>query len=413
MGPSPPDDLFRGPLRGLLDDLAAEADERRGRILQRELTPPAGIDFASNDYLGLSRHPRIGEAMRRAIERGPFGCPASRLLGGHTEAHAEIEDRLAAFKGTEAALLFSSGYAANIGTLDALIRKEDRALSDALNHASLIDGLRLAGCRREIYPHLDLDALEELLRRPHPGGRTFVVTETLFSMDGDLAPLERIADLADRNGALLILDEAHATGLWGDERRSGLAERSGVARRAAAIVSTCGKALGLWGAFAAGPREVIDCVMNRARPFIFSTAVPPVLLAGIGAALDVLRDEPKLAARVHANAGRLRAGLGGLGGLGGPGGPGIAAGEGPIVPVVLGSNERALEVAAAVRDRGFDVRAIRPPSVPEGTARLRISIHAPRTSAEIDGLSRALSEIVEGAAPTTAGGSAHVRTSDG
>ncbi len=403
MGASLPDHPVRGPLRNFLEDLATEAEDRREGLLQREPTPLAGIDFASNDYLGLSRHTRIGEAMRRALEYDPFGCPASRLLGGHTAAHAEVEDRLAAFKGTEAALLFSSGYAANIGTLGALIRKEDRALSDELNHASLIDGLRLAGCRREIYPHIDLDALEFILRRPHPGGRTFIVTETLFSMDGDLAPIERIAALADRHGALLILDEAHATGLWGEKHRSGLAERFGVADRAAAIVSTCGKALGLWGAFVAGPREVIDCVMNRARPFIFSTAVPPVLLAGIGAALEVLRDEPERVLQLHANSARLRAGLGGLGISPGA----AAASEGPIVPVTLGSNERALEVAAAVRGRGFDVRAIRPPSVPEGTARIRISVHAQQTEAEIDGLSRALTDIVERTAPMTAGGRAH------
>jgi 8-amino-7-oxononanoate synthase len=369
--------------RAALDEESAERDRLD---LRRELRLPAGIDFASNDYLSLSRHEAVGEAMRRALAAPPFGAPASRLLRGTLPPHLRLERRLAEWKGTAGALFFSSGYAANLGALGALIGPRDRALSDRLNHASLIDGLRLGGARREVYPHLDRAELERRLREPHPGGRTFVVTETLFSMDGDQAPLAELCALAERHGALVILDDSHATGLYG-ERGSGLAEAQGVTDRAAAIISTCGKALGLSGAFVAGPAEVIDCLVNRARTFLYSTAPPPVLAAGIEAALEVAAGEPGRRRRVLENAGRLRGALASRG---------IAAGggEGPIVPVVLGENRRALQVSRSLADAGYDVRAIRPPTVPEGTARLRISVHADHTEAEIDGLAAALARAI-------------------
>ncbi len=375
------------PLPDFLSSLTEESAERERKGLRRDLRLPEGIDFASNDYLALSNHPAIGEALRRALSEPPFGAPASRLLRGTLPAHLSLERRLAEWKGTEGALFFSSGYLANLGALGALVRGEDRALSDELNHASIIDGLRLSGARREIYPHRDLAALARLLREPHPAGRTFIVTETLFSMDGDAAPIAEISSLAERHGALLVLDDAHATGLYG-ARGSGLAEEHGVARRAAAIISTCGKALGLAGAFVAGPAEVMDCLLNRARTFIFSTAPPPFVAAGIEAALDIVRDEPGRRRRAREASGRLRGALLARG---------IATGEGdgPIVPVILGENRRALLVSDFLRSRGYDVRAVRPPSVPAGTARLRISVHADRTDEEIDGLAAALGEAVE------------------
>jgi 8-amino-7-oxononanoate synthase len=303
-----------------------------------------------------------------------------------------VESRLAAFKGTEAALLFPSGYQANVGLLSALLGPRDRALSDAQNHASLIDGLRLSGCRRVIVPHLDLAAIERELARPHPGGRTWLVTESLFSMDGDAAPLAAYAELAARHGAELVVDDAHATGLYGEARGSGLCEAHGIERRAAATVSTFGKALGLAGACVAGSRLLIDYLANRCRAFVFSTAVPPLLLHAVDLALDRVAAEPARRRTVLALAARLRDGLAARG-LPRPGG------SGPIVPVLLGANGRALAVAARIATGGFDVRAVRPPTVPEGTARLRISVHADHSPATVDALAAAVAAAVEAVPP--------------
>ncbi len=368
-------------------DLAGRLAELAGQGLARSLRPAAGLDFSSNDYLGLARDPELRAGLLSRLAElppgEPLGAPASRLLRGHTRLHAELEGRLAAWKGTEAALLFASGYQANLGLLTALLGPRDRALSDALNHASLIDGLRLSGCRRVVFPHLDLAAIERELARPHPAGRTFLVTESLFSMEGDAAPLDRYAELAARHGAELIVDDAHATGLYGEERGSGLCESFGVERRVAAVVSTLGKAVGLSGAFVAGPQVLVDYLINRCRPFVFSTAPPPVLLLALAAALDLVAGEPRRRRRALMLADRLRRRLTVLGVARPPG-------DGPIVPLLLGDNARALATAERLAVQGFDVRAIRPPTVPPGTARLRVSVHADHAEAEIDALAAAL-----------------------
>lgn len=368
------------------EDLRARLRALDEAGLRRELREPAGLDFSSNDYLGLGRDAEMRRALLAGIaEAGageePLAAPASRLLRGHLRAHAEIEARLAAFKGTEAALLFPSGYQANVGLLTALLGPSDRAVSDRFNHASLIDGLRLSGCAKVVVPHLDLAAIERALAAPFPGGRTFLVTESLYSMDGDVAPLDRYAALAERYGAVLLVDDTHATGLYGCARGSGLAEAFAVERRVAALVSTCGKALGLSGAFVAGSLVLIDYLVNASRPFLFSTATPPLHAVALHAALDRLEAEPWRRERAHALAARLRSRLAGLDTL---------RSESPIVPLVLGRNERALAVAARLQEEGFDVRAVRPPTVPPGTARLRISVHADRSEGEIDALADAI-----------------------
>jgi 8-amino-7-oxononanoate synthase len=373
-------------MRRLLAELAARLEELEATGLRRRLEEPDGVDFSSNDYLGLSRHPQFRERLLEALARGPLSAPASRLLRGNTAAHRDLEERLARWKGTEAALLFPSGYQANIALLTSILGPRDLAVSDASNHASIIDGLRLSRCDKAIYPHLDAAAAEEALAAPPRRGRAVLVTESLFSMDGDIAPLGRLADIADASGAVLIIDDAHATGVFGRERGSGLAEDCAIEHRAAAIVSTFGKAIGFAGAFVAGPRIVIEHLVNAARPFIFTTATPPAMLAAAGVLLDLAAAEPWRRARVLALADRLRAALA-AGGV-------RAAGGGPIVPVVLGGNERALRVAEGIRRHGHDVRAIRPPSVPAGTARIRISVHADHAEEEIDGLARAVIEAV-------------------
>lgn len=378
-------------MNDLLRELERELEKIRSQNLYRSLTPPKGLDFCSNDYLGFSRDPKFRTAILEKLSQatGPdsVSSPASRLLRGNTSRHQALEQRLSGFKGTEAALIFPTGYQTNIGVFTALVRSQDRVLSDAQNHASIIDGLRLSGCQKIVFPHLDLEAVEEALIRPHPEGKTFLVTESLFSMDGDVAPLATYAELAKKYEAYLIVDDAHAVGVFGEERGSGLTERFGVEKRALAIVSTFGKAFGLFGAFVAGPQVVIEYLINRCRSFIFTTAVPPLLLYGVEAGLDLLDAEPERRKRVCLLADRLRqrfkkAGLDTL------------QSAGPIVPVVLGKSERALAVAQCLQEKGLDVRAIRPPTVEPETARLRISVHADHTEQQIDQLAEAVEKAV-------------------
>jgi 8-amino-7-oxononanoate synthase len=373
---------------GLLEELRSRLRDRFARSLGRTLALPQGRDFCSNDYLGLSNDPKIAERIAAALRSGPIGAPASRLLRGNTEAHERLEGRLAAYKGTEAALLFPSGYQANLAVLSTLVTPRDRVVTDRLNHASIIDGLKLARCRKSIVAHLDVAAVERALAEPHHDGRTFLITESLFSMDGDVAPLDRYADLAERYDASLIVDDAHATGLYGP-RGSGLAEHFGIERRALAIVSTFGKALGLHGAFVAGPRVVIDYLVNRARPFVFSTAPAPLLVAAWEGALDAVAGDGGRRRMVLARAERLRQRLRDAG-------LDCGASAGPIIPVIVGESAQALAVAQEIQASGFDVRAIRPPTVEPGTARLRISVHADHTEAEIDALAEAVINGVRG-----------------
>lgn len=348
-------------------DLTAALRELRAAGLLRQMRLPAGIDLVSNDYLGMAEHPGLIRAMRDALSSLPAGSGGSRLLRGHHRAFEEAEDKLAAYSGTAAALLFGSGYAANIGLLQAVITAGDLIVSDELNHASLIDGIRLTKAPVIIYRHQNLDELEHALRQPRTG-RAFVVTESVFSMDGDVTPLAEICDIADRHGAHLIVDEAHATGLYG-ARGSGRVEELGLRDRVAATIHTGGKALGVGGAWVAGSIALRDLLVNRSRSFVFSTAPMPVLPAALSASIDLLESEPFRRAEVHRKAAMVRAALAGAGVN--------TLGASPIVPIVVGSNETAMSAQANLMDAGFDVRAIRPPSVPPGTARLRVTIRYP------------------------------------
>lgn len=354
----------------------AEAIERRVRQrlaeleaagLRRQLRPPAGIDLSSNDYLGLANHHLLKARMAEAVEREGCGATASRLLRGERETFAAVERRFAAYKRTEAALFFGSGYAANIGALTTFLEEGDVVFSDELNHASLIDGLRLARARRVIFPHCDVRALSRLLVEERGPGENFLVTESLFSMDGDAAPLRDYAALCRETRTALIVDEAHAVGIYG-ERGSGLIEESGIDDEVFLSINTAGKALGVGGAFVAGPAWAIDYLVQRARPLIFSTAPPPAMAAALDAALEVMVDEPERRARLLRRAGLLRDLLT-------EGGAPMLSGGSQIIPVMIGDNRRAMAVAASLQEAGFDVRAVRPPTVPPGTARLRISVN--------------------------------------
>jgi 8-amino-7-oxononanoate synthase len=335
--------------------------------LSRRLLPPAGIDLSSNDYLQFASHPMLRARMSSAVLQEGCGSTGSRLLRGDRNCFSAIEQRFAAFKGTEAALYFSSGYAANLAVLSTFLDEGDVVFFDRLNHASLIDGMRLGKARKILFAHSDLAAFDHYLRTISTAGQRFLVVESLFSMDGDIAPLKEYADLCREAGVALIVDEAHAIGLYGD-RGTGLIESTGIAGDTFLSINPAGKALGLAGAFVAGPQWAIDYLMQRGRTFVFSTAPPPSIAAALGAALDLIGEAPELRHRLHCLTTTLR-------GMLVDQGLDIPRDGTQIIPVLVGDNARAVSVAQALQVQGFDVRAIRPPTVPEGSARLRISVN--------------------------------------
>ena len=338
------------------------------RSQRRSLEEIPGVNFCSNDYLGLAASPvlreRVAEAVRNAERVGGTG---SRLLSGQTEKWRELEENFAKFAGTEAALFFTTGYAANVGLLSSLVGKDDIIFSDELNHASLIDGMRLSGARKVIYPHLGLSALEDALRREAGAPRRkVVVTESVFSMDGDIAPLPEIVNLTEKYNAVVVLDEAHATAVHGPGGR-GLAAAEGLTHRVLAIVHTCGKALASAGAFVCGSAVLKEHLLNHARTFVFSTALPPYFAAQIQAALELAEGMDEERKTLLERAAGFRAILQAEG-------FDVADSGSQIVPVILGGNDPALDAAEHLQREGFAVRGIRPPTVPEGRARLRLSL---------------------------------------
>jgi 8-amino-7-oxononanoate synthase len=351
------------PALAFLDEALAQA--RRDSLLRERgpAAPPAASSFCSNDYLGLAR---------LAAPSAASGAGASRLVGGDRPVHERLEATAAALVHQESALVFTSGYAANLGTLSALAGPGDLVVSDALNHASIIDGARLSRARVEVVPHLDVDAVARALAEQREG-RAFVVTESYFSMDADSPDLPALRTLCDRFGAALVVDEAHALGVFGPEGR-GLCAETGT--RVDVLVGTFGKAFGAGGAFVAGCDALTGWLWNRARSFVFSTGLSPAVAAAAQAGLERAANEPQRREQVHAAAAHLRRGMAALG---------LAvAGSGHIIPWLVGEPARAMSVAAALRARGLDVRAIRPPSVPAGTARLRLTVTADHRSADVE-----------------------------
>jgi 8-amino-7-oxononanoate synthase len=346
------------------------------RGLARQMHPPSGIDLSSNDYLNLACEPRVREAFRAALAREGCGSTGSRLLRGDRSAFGAVEDRFAAFKGSARSLFFSSGYLANLAVLTCLTEEGDVIFSDARNHASIVDGCRLSRARVVIAPHNDVEALSDLIDGASCAGIRFVVVESVYSMDGDASPLAEYAALCRKVNAVLVVDEAHAVGVCG-ERGTGQIERHGLDHESCLSINTAGKALGVGGAFVAGPSWVIEYLVQRARPFIYSTAPPPAMAEALQASLSIVEMEPDRRDRVRARARLLRARLH-------ESGLDVALGDSHIVPIVIGDNDRAVAVARAVQAEGFDVRAIRPPSVPEGTARLRVSVNAGLEEASLE-----------------------------
>jgi 8-amino-7-oxononanoate synthase len=351
-------------------ELAALASQ----VQLRKLGEIKGVNLCSNDYLGLSTDPRLRDAVASALAAGvPVASTGSRLLSGNAEVWEQLESELAQFMGAEAVLYFNSGYSANVGVLSALIQPGDVVFSDAANHASLIDGLRLAGARKIIFPHLDMDSLERELRRSDPGSaQKFIVSESIFSMDGDRASISDLVTLAERYGAELIVDEAHATGAIGPRGRGSVAA-SGLADRVLVTIHPCGKALAGMGCFVCCSEKLKQYLINRARTFIFSTALPPYMAAQMRAAIRIVAFADRERNDLVALSAFLRRHLR-------EAGFDIGRGDTQIVPVFLGENDRAIRFSGLLNDAGFGVRPIRPPSVLAGTSRLRISLNAKLTT---------------------------------
>jgi 8-amino-7-oxononanoate synthase len=368
-------------------EMAAELQILAARDQLRSLEIAAGINLCSNDYLALSTNPALRDAVIDSVARSSrVGSTGSRLLSGHTLEWQELEEEFAAFAGVEAALYFTSGYAANIGLLSSVLQRSDIVFSDALNHASLIDGIRLSAAERVIYPHCDIGALEALLQaRQSLRARKLIVTESVFSMDGDLAPLAEIHALAQKYGAEIIVDEAHAIGVFGPQGRGRVVQLE-IEHAVLAIICPCGKALASAGAFVCGSNTLKQFLINRARTFIFSTALPPYMAGQIRAGLRLVQLADSERARLAKMSASLRGSLRSAG-------FDIAHSESQIVPIVLGENSRALEYAHSLERSGYTARAIRPPTVPQGTSRIRLSLTCALQDADIAQLYSVLASI--------------------
>jgi len=377
----------------LLESLAAElaAREPAGLWRQRRIVASAAgarvrvdgkevLAFGSNDYLGLAGHPRIVAALQAGAETWGAGAGASPLITGHTEAHEAMELALAAWVGMPRALSFSTGYLANIGLIAALAGRGDAVFGDRLNHASLYDGARLAQADFERYAHRDLDDLGAKLETSS-AKRKLIVTDAVFSMDGTLAPLAELLALADRFDALLLVDDAHGFGVLGEGR--GTLRELGLASPRLVYMGTLGKAAGVAGAFVAGAEVVVETILQKARSYIFTTAAPPALASAVLASLAAMDDEPQRRARLFAHVAQFRAGLAGSKWT-------LLPSDTPIQPLLIGDNEAALALSRALWDAGWWVPAIRPPTVPKGTARLRVSLSAAHSEEDVAGLIAAL-----------------------
>ncbi|TGR23181.1 MULTISPECIES: 8-amino-7-oxononanoate synthase [unclassified Mesorhizobium] len=367
-------------------DATLQGLARKDRL--RTLAPRAGLDFSSNDYLGLAASRRLGEAVAAAIARGtPVGATGSRLLRGNAPEHEQLEADAAAFFGADRALFFGSGYIANFALLTALPQKGDLMVLDELAHASMHEGAQAGRAEFKLAAHNDVGAIEDAITRWRAEGgmgRVWIAVESLYSMDGDRAPMESIVALADRHEAFLVVDEAHATGVWGPDGRGLAAAFEG--RDNVIALHTCGKALGASGALVTGPQTLCDYLINRCRPFIYATAPSPLMAVAAREALAMLSDEPMRRARLHdrvAFAGRQLAER-----------CGVMPSGSQIQPFVIGEVRRTMAVAAALQARGFDIRGIRPPTVPEGTSRLRISLTLNVDKADISAMVEALAEVL-------------------
>ncbi|MER9464085.1 8-amino-7-oxononanoate synthase [Mesorhizobium sp. M0387] len=371
-------------------DATLQGLARKDRL--RRLSPRAGLDFSSNDYLGLAASRRLGDAVVAAIARGtPVGATGSRLLRGNAPEHEQLEADAAAFFGADRALFFGSGYIANFALLSALPQKGDLLVLDELAHASMHEGAQAGRAQFVLAAHNDATAVEDAITRWRVAGGmgcVWIVVESLYSMDGDCAPLESLVALADRHGAFIVIDEAHATGVWGPDGRGLAAAFEG--RDNIVALHTCGKALGASGGLVTGPRTLCEYLINRCRPFIYATAPSPLMAVVAREALAMLADEPMRRVQLHeriASAGRLFNRWG------------VTPSGSQIQPLVIGDVRRTMAVAARLQACGFDIRGVRPPTVPEGTSRLRISLTLNIGEDDISAMVEALVEVLAQTSP--------------
>jgi 8-amino-7-oxononanoate synthase len=383
----------------LNEQLDAELEKIRAEDLYRTLRNVASaqgsrividgrefLNLSSNDYLGLANDPLLKRAAVDAIEKYGVGAGASRLVSGNIEPYAALEERLAQFKNKEAAIVFGSGYAANIGTISTLVGEGDVVVLDKLDHASIIDGARQSGATIRVYPHKNLKKLEDILQQSESFRRKLIVTETVFSMDGDLAPLAEIVALKEKHGAWLMIDEAHATGLYAPNRR-GLAEAVGVEDKIDVTLGTLSKALGSAGGFVVGAQALIDFLRNRARSLIYSTALPPAICAGAVAAVNFVMSEEghKRRDQLWRNVSEMKNGLSELGIQN--------ESRSAITPIIIGDETAAVQTSRKLFERGIFIPAIRFPTVPKGKARLRVTVTATHSSRDITQFLKDFSDI--------------------
>lgn len=387
-----PETVAPSSLRDTLDALSAKHRLRQLKTISDVHRPEITmrgkriVDFSNNDYLGFAQNPILIEAASEALKTYGVGSAASRLISGTLDIHTQLEHEVAQWKQTPSALVFNSGYQANVGILSALASRHDWIASDKLNHASLIDGGLLSRAHFERYPHLDTERLEALLEKAPKDAQKFIVSDTVFSMDGDIAPLKTLYELSERYDAWLILDEAHATGVFGSQHRSGLWETTGLGHRNRVIqMGTFSKALGSFGAYVAASKDVIDTLIQFSRSFIYSTALPPSVIAANRAAIGLVNANASYTSKLWDNVRTLQA---------------LVADsdlmleiQSPIIPVFVGDEPHALAATQHLLDAGFYVQAIRPPTVPEGTARLRVTLSAAHSEAQIAALVKELQAL--------------------
>ncbi len=377
--------------------------QRRLRVVSGPQGPRVLLDdkpvmlLCSNNYLGLADHPQVREAAAEAAMRWGVGTGASRLVSGTMTIHRRLEERLAKFEGSGACVLFGSGYLANLGVIGALAGPGDAIFSDQLNHASIIDGCRAARAEVVVYRHLDSEHLAHCLHKQSGKGRRLIVTDSVFSMDGDVAPLAEIVGLARTHNARVVVDEAHATGALGDGGRGAVAQ-AGLQGEVDVLIGTLGKALGSYGAYACASKQMVRYLVNTARSLIFSTAPSPPSVAGALAALELLEAQPHEMTRLHMASGTLRKALADEG-------FGVEVSDMHIVPLIVGNSEDAMRICDAALKRGVFAQAIRPPTVPDGTSRLRLATMASHTTSELRYAAKALAEAARevGLDPTRLG----------
>jgi len=375
----------------MLDFIEAELEDLKSQNLYRTLRTISRSDgrlididgkqylnFCSNNYLGLSNHPKVIEAAQIACKEFGAGAGASRLISGNLSIHEDLEKKIAKFKGREAAMVFPTGYMANLGTISSLVDENDTVIIDRLNHTSIIDACRLSKAKLQVYPHKDMAALEKILKRSTKFKKRLIVTDSVFSMDGDIAPLPEIAQLAKKYDAITMIDEAHATGVLGKTGR-GAEEHFGIEGQIDVIMGTLSKAVGSLGGFVAGSESLIDYLRNKARSFIYTTALPPASCAASIAALEIIENEPELIENLRMNSRLLGS-------------------ETPIIPIIIGDLNKTMEISAKLFEKGILASGIRPPTVPKNECRIRLTVTALHTKEDIECLVSSLPEPIPAAA---------------